>query len=379
MNVLKDIDLLSPASVMGSSLSARAIVETQAPHLNPGRVAIVTGPNTGIGKQTCLALALCFHTVILAGRSMKRLTDAADDIRAELGKTGIAPDLRCLVLDLSSLHSVREFVASFKALNLQGLHLLVNNAGIMGPPHAVTAEGLESQFGTNHMGHFYLTELLLANLRASAPSRIVNVSSEAHKMAGTLPAAPELTLADLSPDAANYSRFGSYGISKLSNIWHAKELSQRLAGTGVTAFSLHPGVVDTELGRNFCGANCFYTVWYASARVLGGLCLVVPDLLGGVLFFYRVISAGAACVTSTKGRPPRCTAPWRQTRLLPGATANTLTSVPSAKRPPWHAAMNTPRSCISCRSSFYSPRGLPSTHEQTLNTNRKCCPVVARP
>ena len=114
-------------------------------------------------------------------------------------------------------------------------------------------------------GHFYLTELLLGKLKASQPSRIVCVSSMAHTMAPSFPDGP-LALASLSVPEASYSRFGSYGISKLSNIWHAKALQRRLAGTGVVAVSLHPGVIATDLGRNFCGAACCYSVFACCMR-----------------------------------------------------------------------------------------------------------------
>lgn len=138
---------------MGASLSARALADRH--NVQRGRVAIVTGANTGIGKQTALALAQCGHTVIMAGRSEQRCKEAADSIRAVLALheqgpskplMAFEPDLRCMLLDLSDLHSVKAFAEAFLAMNLP-LHLLVNNAGISMTDFGTTAQGLEQQWG----------------------------------------------------------------------------------------------------------------------------------------------------------------------------------------------------------------------------------------
>jgi WW domain-containing oxidoreductase len=220
------------------------------------RVAIVTGPTTGIGKQTAKFLFSLGFEVVLAGRSEERLKSTAEAISLaypQLDKT----KLHVLVLDTSSLESVRAFVDRFLSLGLP-LHLLINNAGIMAAPFTLTRDGFELQLQTNHLGHFLLTELLLPKMKetaATAPAgsvRVVIVSSAAHRGAKAL-----------DPDHLNwqekdYSPFLAYARSKLCNVLHARALAERLQGSGVTAYSLHPGVIPTDLGRNNCCVNCFY-------------------------------------------------------------------------------------------------------------------------
>jgi NAD(P)-dependent dehydrogenase (short-subunit alcohol dehydrogenase family) len=227
------------------------------------RVAIITGPTTGIGKYTAKILFQCGIHVILAGRSQQRLQAAADEIAeatgpvSQYGSTAPAnPDksrLQTMILDTSSLESVRKFVLEFLSLGLP-LHLLINNAGIMMTPFGLSPDGFESQLATNHLGHFLLTELLLPKLKESAPSRIICVSSEAHRHGN-------IDLENLSFRADNYSGFAAYARSKLCNVLHARALAEKLKDTGVTAYSLHPGVVPTDLGRSSCAAACFYTTF----------------------------------------------------------------------------------------------------------------------
>jgi len=151
-----------------------------------------------------------------------------------------------MVIDLSKMQSIRKFVDEFLAANLP-LHYLINNAGVYGPPpEDLTAEGFQMTMGTNHIGPMYLTELLLPKLRESTPSRVVFVSSKLHGNA-------DITIENLQQKfrpAESIGAFTSYANSKLCNILYAKTLDRRLIGSGVTVYSLHPGLVATEIGRD---------------------------------------------------------------------------------------------------------------------------------
>lgn len=209
-----------------------------------GKVAIVTGGNTGIGYETALQLAKQHATVVIASRDATRVGNAVASIKAAVPGAAVEG----MLLDLGNFASVKAFAANFKATHAS-LAYLVNNAGVMTPPASNCSEGWELQFCTNHLGHFLLTEELLPVLTASAPSRIINVASLAH-MSGSI---------DLE-DPNGWSKpylFGiqQYAESKLANILHARELAARLRGTGVTAYSLHPGAVRTELARHFTGGD----------------------------------------------------------------------------------------------------------------------------
>lgn len=218
--------------------------------------ALVTGGNSGIGVNTCLALASAGATVFMCSRTTERGEAALADVRAQLVERvddidaeEAARRVRLLQLDLASLASVREAVATFTGLldtegrALPPFKLLVNNAGVMAiPEFRETADGFEMQWGTNHLGHFLLTTLLLDRLRANAPARVVTVSSSAHTM-GNWPMT-------LPPERDSYSAWGAYGDSKLCNILFTRELNRRNAGTGVSAYSLHPGVIKTNLGQH---------------------------------------------------------------------------------------------------------------------------------
>jgi retinol dehydrogenase 12 len=197
---------------------------------------LITGANTGIGRATALLLAQRGATLYLAGRSEERHREVLDGIRALGGEVTYLP------LDLGDLSSVRACAARFLSLDVP-LHVLINNAGLAGS-RGLTADGFERTFGVNHLGHFLLTELLLERLRASAPSRIVNVSSKAHHGARGIewPALRRPTRTSLG--------FFEYEVSKLCNVLHAKDLAQRLDGSGVTTYSLHPGVVASDVWRH---------------------------------------------------------------------------------------------------------------------------------
>jgi NAD(P)-dependent dehydrogenase (short-subunit alcohol dehydrogenase family) len=202
-----------------------------------GKVVLVTGASTGIGRVTAEELARRGGRVFLAGRSRERTEPVVEEIRRSSGPDAAA----FLPLDLSDLSSVRESARSFLSLGLP-LHVLVNNAG-MGGVRRLTPDGFEMAFGTNHLGPFLLTLLLLDRLKESAPSRIVNVASSAHHRAKGID-----WEAQRRP-AASTGGFDEYSVSKLANVLFTKELARRLAGSGVTAYALHPGVVATDLWR----------------------------------------------------------------------------------------------------------------------------------
>jgi NAD(P)-dependent dehydrogenase (short-subunit alcohol dehydrogenase family) len=198
-----------------------------------GRVAVVTGANTGLGFETARMLAEHGATVVLAVRNLDKGKDAAARIAA--------PDVSVQQLDLTSLDSVRTAAAELRAAHPR-IDLLVNNAGVMYPPKQVTQDGFELQFGTNHLGHFALTGLLLDALTPG--SRVVTLSSVGHRIRA------RIHFDDLQWERS-YSRAGAYGQSKLANLMFTYELQRRLAaaGAGTIAVAAHPGIADTELLR----------------------------------------------------------------------------------------------------------------------------------
>lgn len=202
-----------------------------------GNVFIVTGANTGIGKVAATDFARRGAHVFLACRSADKTQPVIDEIKRATGNDKV----EFLALDLGDLSSVRTAAATFLARNLP-LHVLVNNAGLAGQ-RGHTRSGFELAFGTNHVGHFLFTELLLDKLKASAPARIVNVASTAHYNAKGIDwdavRKPTKTLTALD----------EYAVSKLANVLFTKELARRLAGTKVTTYALHPGVVATDVWR----------------------------------------------------------------------------------------------------------------------------------
>jgi NAD(P)-dependent dehydrogenase (short-subunit alcohol dehydrogenase family) len=202
-----------------------------------GKIALVTGANTGIGRVTAVALAAQGAQVFVACRSAKRAQGVLDEIGAlpNGGKAELLP------LELGDFASVRQCANTFLARGLP-LHLLVNNAGLAGA-RGYTKSGFELAFGVNHMGHFLLTQLLLDRIKDSAPARIVTIASKAHYGARGIDwqAVREPTRTKMGLD--------EYGVSKLANVLFSAELGRRLAGSGVTTYSLHPGVVATEVWR----------------------------------------------------------------------------------------------------------------------------------
>ena len=202
-----------------------------------GRVALITGANTGIGLVTARELARQGAHVFIACRSQEKGRAAVDDIRGVVA----GAQVELLPVDLGDFDSVRRCAAAFLARNLP-LHLLINNAGLAGA-RGLTTSGFELAFGTNHMGHFLLTDLLLERIRASAPARIITVSSRAHTRV------PGIDFNLLRQPTATTSGIREYGVSKLANLLFSAELGRRLAGSGVNTYALHPGVVATDVWR----------------------------------------------------------------------------------------------------------------------------------
>lgn len=205
-----------------------------------GQVYIVTGANSGSGFATTKQLAEQGAQVVGACR---RVT-AGKEAFAEL--KNVKGSIEVMELDLASLASVRRFAEAFLA-KYDRLDGLVNNAGVMHTPEGRTEDGFETQFGVNYLGHFLLTELLLDTLKASAPSRIINVSSVAH--AGMRGIYGEIDFDDLHFDKKDYHPGQAYANSKFANVLHALDLSRRLEGTGVSAFSVHPGWIRSNLAQ----------------------------------------------------------------------------------------------------------------------------------
>lgn len=203
-----------------------------------GRVYIVTGANSGTGLATSEQLLRQGAHVVGACRR-PAAGEAAFANFARLPGTA-----EIMTLDLASFASVRQFAAEFLARH-QRLDALVNNAGLVAP-EGRTEDGFEINIGTNHLGHFLLTELLLDCLKASAPARIVCLSSVVHVSRG----ATEITIDfdDLNYETRDFSSMAAYAQSKLANLLHAKELARRLEGSGVTAYSVHPGWIRSNFG-----------------------------------------------------------------------------------------------------------------------------------
>ncbi|XP_060902073.1 dehydrogenase/reductase SDR family member 13-like [Labrus mixtus] len=207
-----------------------------------GKTAIVTGSNTGIGKETAIELAKRGARVVLACRSKQRGEAALEDIKKESGSNQVV----FMQLDLGSLKSVRSFAETFLKSESR-LDLLINNAGIY--MQGRTEDGFGMMFGVNHIGHFLLTNLLLECLKASGPSRVVNLSSVAHNF-GSVDFDCLNKHKALGLGTSFMQVLQVYSDSKLCNALFNHELAKRLQGTKVTCYSLHPGAINSELARN---------------------------------------------------------------------------------------------------------------------------------
>lgn len=206
-----------------------------ASNILTGKVALVTGANTGIGRVTALELASQGARVFLACRSRVRADAVLSEIRAAGGEAEYLP------LDLGNLDAVRECAQLFLQRELP-LHILVLNAGLAGST-GLTVSGFELAFGTCHVGHFLLTQLLMERLKASAPARVVVVSSKAHRHVKSI------DFEALRAPTRTPGGIKEYSVAKLANLLFAGELARRLAGTGVNAYAVHPGIVASDVWR----------------------------------------------------------------------------------------------------------------------------------
>ena len=254
----------------------------------PGRVAVVTGANTGLGFETAQVLAARGASVVLAVRNLEKGKEAAARIAAA------APGANVTVqeLDLTSLASVRAAAGELAAAHPR-IDLLICNAGVMYPPKQTTRDGFELQFGTNHLGHFALTGLLLAQMLPVPGSRVVTVSSVGHRIRA------RINFDDLQWERS-YSPVGAYGQSKLANLMFTYELQRRLSGAGTTiAVAAHPGFAATELMRHSPVAAVVAPLFSQNAA-MGALPVLRaatdPGVLGGQYY-------GPAGFLGTRGYP----------------------------------------------------------------------------
>jgi NAD(P)-dependent dehydrogenase (short-subunit alcohol dehydrogenase family) len=202
-----------------------------------GKTVLITGGNSGIGRHTALELARLGARVVFTSRNLRK----GDVARAEIREAANTKLVDCTELDLASFASIEKFAKQFLA-KYERLDVLVLNAGLMLDRRSTTAEGFETTFGVNHLGHFRLMQLLRERVVASAPARILVVSSGVHKQAGD-----GLDFDDLMLEKS-YTGLKAYSRSKLANILFANELARQLEGTGVVVNSLHPGAVRTGFG-----------------------------------------------------------------------------------------------------------------------------------
>jgi NAD(P)-dependent dehydrogenase (short-subunit alcohol dehydrogenase family) len=271
-----------------------------------GRVAVVTGGNGGLGLATCLGLARHGAHVVMAARDQDKAKEAQRTIEAEVPQAA----LEIRPLDLGSLASVRTFAEGLVDDHPR-IDLLVNNAGVMGIPESRTADGFETQFGVNHLGHFELTRLLLPALLAAPAGRIVSVSSFARFTGRSV---------DLDDPhlRRRYGPWKAYGQSKLANRDFGRELDRRLVAAGATVRSLvaHPGLSNTDLQEHSVratGGGLSQRFWYLLARRIGMSAelgarpqlraATEPGARGSQLYGPRWVTAGAAVTRPLIDRP----------------------------------------------------------------------------
>jgi NAD(P)-dependent dehydrogenase (short-subunit alcohol dehydrogenase family) len=288
------------------------------------RIALVTGGTAGIGKETVRGLARAGLAVVLVGRHRQKCDQVVQELRADTGQA----DIFALTGDLSRLDDIRRVADEFRA-TYPRLDVLVNNVGAIFDVRCTTPDGLEQTFALNHISYFLLTNLLLDRLLASAPARVVNVSSAAHRFV------PGVDFADLQFERKPYAAMTAYGQSKLMNILFSQELARRLEGTGVTVNSLHPGGVASNFADNTSG-------WFwLTAKVLKWA-LGMSPARGAETSIYL---ATATAVEGVSGRYfERCRA------VSPSAAAMD----PDAQARLWHISEQV------VGQVFPSPAGVPS-------------------
>jgi retinol dehydrogenase-13 len=226
-----------------------------------GKTVVITGANTGIGKETAVGLAEMGATVVLACRSRVKAAAAAHEVRTRSDND----DVHVVDLDLADLESVAACAQEILD-NYERIDVLINNAGLQLKQRTTTKQGFETTFGVNHLGHFLFTNLLLDRIRASAPARIINLSSIGHNFArGGMP------WDDLQHDTTRYTANGAYCESKLANVLFTRELARRLPPDEVTVNAVHPGAVRSEFGSSDDMGKL-----YGGFMKLGGLFLIGP-------------------------------------------------------------------------------------------------------
>jgi len=260
-----------------------------------GRMALVTGANSGLGLETSAALAAHGAHVVMASRSAERLDAAMAEVRSRHADASVEP----LIIDLASLESIRKAAAEILDAH-PTVDLLVDNAGVMAIPRAETADGFEMQFGTNHLGHFALTGLLLPALITTPASRIVVVTSLARRIG-------HLDFGDLH-GRKRYGRWKAYGQSKLANLLFVEELERRFRASEVEtiAVAAHPGYAATNLQH---GSNWFQNMYYT----IGNILLAQPAAAGAWPQLYAATAPGVrggelygpGSMGGTKGHPTR--------------------------------------------------------------------------
>ncbi|MBI4495083.1 MAG: SDR family oxidoreductase [Chloroflexi bacterium] len=246
-----------------------------------GKICMVTGATSGMGQVTARALAQQGATVVVVGRSPEKGTTVVDEIKRDTGNISV----EFMLADLSSQQAIRQLAQQFLG-RYQRLHVLVNNAGALFLRRQESAEGIEMTFALNHLGYFLLTHVLLDTLRASAPSRIINVSSYGHKQG-------RMRFDDLQ-GKQRYRGIEAYRQSKLANVLFTYELARRLDGSGVTANAVNPGLVATSFGLNNIP---FRNAWVMNAlRRLYGLVAISAEQ-GAETAIYLASSAEVEGVT----------------------------------------------------------------------------------
>ncbi len=234
-------------------------VEENVPDLS-GKVAVITGANSGLGLQIAAVLVARRADVVMAVRDQAKGERAAEEIRRAMPEACI----EIMALDLASQVAIRSFADAFAGTH-DRLDMLINNAGIMAIPHRVTADGFEMQFGTNHLGHFALTGLLLSLILQTPKARVITVSSGAHILG-------RIDFDDLQSERS-YSKWGAYGQSKLANLLFAYELQRKLAaaGSGAISVAAHPGYAATNLqavGPAMEGSKRWLKIMAGANRIL---------------------------------------------------------------------------------------------------------------
>ncbi|XP_056594658.1 retinol dehydrogenase 12 [Triplophysa dalaica] len=252
-----------------------------------GKTAIVTGANTGIGKETAKDLAKRGARVILACRDMFKADQAASDIRREVENAIV---VTCK-LDLADTKSICDF-AELIYNTEKSLNFLINNAAVAICPYSTTADGFEMQFGVNHLGHFFLTFLLMDLLKHSAPSKVINVSSLAHSMG-------KINFEDLNSEKS-YHPVMAYVQSKLANVLFTRELARKVEEIGVSVYAVNPGVVKTDLVRHMKKSVQFFVKTFglliktpAEGAYTTLYCALTPGLPSGAYYSDCAVAPGS--------------------------------------------------------------------------------------